>query len=132
MKTKTKKQSPYYWLAEPVLELPSLIEKGMFGCDAFYVNGRLQLVLCPGEEEPWKGVLFPVEREMHPGLIKDLPALSPHPVLGKWLYLSESSSDFEEVVQQWVNLILADDARIGVLPEAERGGKRRKRKKNGG
>ena len=77
-------------------------------------------------------MLFPLEREMHSGLINDLPALSPHPVLGKWLYLSESSSDFEGVVQQWVNLVLANDNRIGVLPEAERGGKRREKKRNGG
>ena len=45
-----------------------------------------------------------------------IPALSPHPVLRKWLYLRESSEAFESVAEDLVRLARQDDSRIGVTP----------------
>ena len=110
-------KSPYYWIADPLLEQPSLIEKVMFGCDAFYLHGRLMLVLTPGREEPWKGVLLPTYKECHAALMGELPELVPHPILGKWLYLSEAAECFDEATETMVKRILRNDRQIGVEPK---------------
>lgn len=112
-----RKKSPYYWVVDRLLSEVSLVEKPMFGCDAFYLHGKLKLVLCPGKEEPWRGILIATSKEYHDSLIKDFPDLCSHQVLGKWLYLSESSDDFEEVGERLVRLILKNDIRIGVEPK---------------
>ena len=89
----------------------------MFGCDAFYLYGKLVLVLAPGKEEPWKGVLVPTFRDFHDSLIAEFPELEPHELLGKWLYLSEASEGFDDTADGLVSRILRKDPRIGVEPE---------------
>ncbi len=121
-----KTKSPYYWVADPLLEHPTLVEKPMFGCDAFYLHGRLKLVLCPGKEEPWRGILVPTFKEFHQALIKEMPGLEPHSVLGKWLYISEAADSFEDVGEKIAQLILRDDPRLGVEPDEK---KKRPKKK---
>jgi len=123
------KHTPYYWIAEPLLEDPGAVEKRMFGCDAFYLHGRLMLVLGSGEEDPWRGILIPTGRESHAALLKDFPALERHSVLGKWLYLSEDKEQFEKAAEMIVKRILADDPRIGVVPENKRRKRRAKKAK---
>lgn len=124
------KHSPHYWLAEPLLELDSHIERRMFGSDAIYAYGRLQIVLCTGNEEPWTGILIPTDKTRQPELIKQFPLLSAHSVLGKWLYLSAENDEFERIAQTIVSLILQNDARIGVEPSRakKKSGKRNKSK----
>lgn len=129
LREKPKKRSPYYWLAEPLLEQDSVVEKRMFGCDAFYLFGRLQLVLCDGEAEPWRGILLATDKAQHAALQIEFPLLKPHEVLGKWLYLAEDHDDFEMVAQRLVQRIASDDPRIGVEPEANRPNGRRRKKK---
>lgn len=108
--------SPYLWLAEPLLDLPTAIKARMFGCDAVYAHGRLQLVLPPGDEDPWRGALICTDRESQASLLRDFPELAPHPVLGKWLYISEDNENFESTVMAVVGLMATDDQRFGVLP----------------
>ena len=67
----------------------------MFGGQAVYLFGRLVLVLA-SNEEPWNGLLVCTSREFHSTLTEDYPTLQPHPVLGKWLYLSQVHDDFVE------------------------------------
>jgi hypothetical protein len=57
-----------------------------------------------------------------------MPALRVHPVLGKWLYLAASVESFEDDGRRLAELALADDARVGVEPQARRraAGSRRK------
>ena len=116
------------WLAEPLEDEPSLIRKPMFGALAYYLRGKLVLVLSD-RMPPWKGVLLPTEREFHPALISDFPALAPHPILGKWLYLPVDSEDFESIAADIVQAISEGDPRIGVEPKPKkkkRSGKKRK------
>jgi len=103
------------WVVEPLMEQPSYLQKAMFGSLGCYLHGRLMLVLA-AHEEPWQGVLVPTAREHHAALRREAGELVVHPVLGKWLYLAESSDEFEETVQRLVAWVLADDPRIGVEP----------------
>jgi len=67
-------------------------------------------------EDPWKGVLLPVERHYHESLTEEFPQLAPHPILPKWLYLSDETDRFEEISVRLVELIKTSDLRIGVIP----------------
>ncbi|MFT3830228.1 MAG: hypothetical protein QM691_11055 [Opitutaceae bacterium] len=121
-----KQPHPLLWLAEPLRENPSYLDKSMFGGRAVHFDGRFVLFLV-WKDEPWRGVLVPTEREHQPSLIAEFPLLAPHPVLPKWLYLPERSESFEADAQRLVGLIRRLDPRIGVLP----GGKPKKTAKAG-
>lgn len=110
-----KQPHPLLWLAEPLRDDPSYLDKAMFGGRAVHFAGRLVLLLY-AKGEPWRGVLVPTEREHHAALIADFPALAPHEVLPKWLYLPERAESFEADAQRLVSLIRRLDPRIGVLP----------------
>ena len=110
---------PLLWLAEPLRENASFLDRPMFGGRAVYYDGRMVLYLTM-KAEPWRGVLVPAERTEHAALLAEFPVLAPHPVLPKWLYLPESAPSFERDAQRLVALIRALDPRIGVLPGAAR------------
>ncbi|MBZ5645085.1 MAG: hypothetical protein LAO19_20180 [Acidobacteriia bacterium] len=124
MKSKAKRPHPLQWILEPVEAEPSFFQKHMFGCQAAYLHGRLVLVLA-AQEDPWNGLLVCTSREFHAALIRDYPALQPHPVLPKWLYLERSCDAFEETAEQLAQQVIRNDPRIGVEPSA-RTRKRRK------
>jgi hypothetical protein len=107
------------WILEVLAEEPSLVLKSMFGCLAVYVDGKLQLVLAD-KEEPWNGVMVTLEKEFHIDIMRELPALAPHPVLGKWLYIPEDHPQFEAVADRISKLILRHDPRIGVVAKKRR------------
>lgn len=109
----------YAWLWEPLEEEPSFVLRAMFGSRAAYVDGRLMLCFS-AKEEPWRGVLVCTERVHHASLMRDFPALSPHPILPKWLYLPDSASAFERTGQRLVERVRQRDARIGVEPGAKK------------
>ena len=94
---------------------PSYLDRAMFGGRAVHFGGRFVLFLVM-KEEPWRGVLLPTEREHHTALVTEFPALAPHPVLAKWLYLPEAAPTFERDAQRLVALARALDLRLGVLP----------------
>lgn len=83
------------------------------------------MVLAFGKE-PWRGALVPTEREFQESLIADYPALARHPVLGKWLYLRESSEQFEETASRLVRRILAKDRRFGIESKRKVGAPRKR------
>ncbi len=57
----------------------------------------------------------------------EFPETSPHPVLGKWLYISQKSRSFENVTGALVSHILNGDLRFGVEPNAKKLAKSKKR-----
>ena len=107
---------PLDWLLEPLENHPTYMRRKMFGCEAAYLNGRLMLVLAAGEE-PWNGVLVATAHEFHTALQSQWKQLKPHPVLGKWLYLSQADPAFDEVAASLVEHVRRGDARIGVEPK---------------
>lgn len=91
----------------------------MFGGKAVYLHGKFILFLAD-RDEPWRGVLVPTERAHQPSLIAERPALAPHPVLPKWLYLPETADSFETDAQSLVASALQGDLRIGIVPTPKR------------
>jgi hypothetical protein len=46
--------------------------------------------------------------------------LAPHPVLGKWLYLSQTHEEFEALAGAVVEVVGRRDSRVGVEPAARK------------
>ena len=113
------KRHALQWIVEPLSSKVGYVQKAMFGCQGCYYDGRLVIVLAD-QEEPWKGVLLPVERHHHESLTKEFPQLAPHPILPKWLYLSDEIDHFEETTARLVELIKTADPRLGVTPSKKR------------
>lgn len=116
---RVKAEHPYAWLWEPLENEPSFELRSMFGAKAVYVGGKLQLCFT-AKGEPWCGVLVCTGKDHHPSLIEEFPALRTHPVLPKWLYLSESSDAFESTAGRLVALVRKRDDRIGVMAKPKR------------
>jgi hypothetical protein len=104
------------WVLEAFEHEPAYMRRRMFGCDAAYVDGLLCLIAAD-RAKPFNGVLVCTDREQHAALAKDVPALRPHPVIGKWLYVPQDDPAFESAVQALTALVLARDPRIGVEPK---------------
>lgn len=119
MKTRAKRSSTLQWIADPLAEEPSFLQKKMFGCEAIYLRGKMVLGLAEGAE-PWDGVLLPTDRQHHASLQQEYPALTPHAILGKWLYLSRRTDCFEQDAARLVEHIQSGDPRIGVEPKPRR------------
>jgi hypothetical protein len=107
------------WVLDALERDPTFVHKRMFSADAAYIDGRLCLT-AGDREEPWNGMLVCTSQAHHASLIEQMPALRPHPVLGKWLYVSQADPAFESMVEQVTALVLARDPRIGVEPKPKR------------
>lgn len=107
------------WLWEPLEAEAGFVLRAMFGAKAAYLDGKLMLCFCAGEE-PWCGVLVCTSREHHAALQADFPLLAPHPILPKWLYLPESADAFERVASDLVRIARRRDPRLGVEPSARK------------
>lgn len=106
---------PLAWVWEPLQDSPSFVLRSMFGAKSVYLDGRIMLC-CTAGAEPWNGILICTSREHHAALQADFPMLGEHPILGKWLYVSQSHPRFEAVALSLVRLVRSRDPRIGVLP----------------
>jgi hypothetical protein len=122
--TRARVVHPHAWIWEPLEADPRFLLRAMFGCKAAYLDGKMMLCFA-AKDEPWRGVLVCTAREQHASLMRTLPALTPHPVLSKWLYLPEARGDFETVAARIVELVRRRDPRIGVLPSPHRSRKTR-------
>ncbi|MGF6964320.1 hypothetical protein OKW43_001325 [Paraburkholderia sp. WC7.3g] len=104
------------WIFDAFERDPTYVRRRMFGCDAAYIDGLLCLVAAD-RDKPWNGLLVCTSHERHAALIADLPALGPHPVLRKWLYVTQQHPAFEDTVEQLTALVLERDPRVGVEPK---------------
>lgn len=111
-----RKIHPHAWLWEPLETDPTFVLRAMFGAQAAYLDGKLTLCFCAGDE-PWRGMLVCTSREHHATLLADFPALAPHPILPKWLYLPETADAFERIGQAIVTLARRRDPRLGVVSQ---------------
>jgi hypothetical protein len=112
-------RDPWIGLLEPALAARTLSTRRMFGCIAYYDDARLVWVSA-ARRDPWRGILVPTERECHAALRARVPALRPHPVLGKWLYLSARLAAFESAALAVAALVADGDPLVGVMPVARR------------
>lgn len=111
------------WIFEAFERDPTYIAKRMFGSDAAYIDGLLCLVAAD-RGDPWNGLLICTSQDRHAALIDEMPALQPHPVLGKWLYISQDDPAFEDIVKRITERVLARDDRVGVEPKPRRRSKK--------
>jgi hypothetical protein len=107
------------WVFDPFERDPTFVRKRMFGSDAAYIDGRLCLT-AGDRDEPWNGMLVCTTQDHHAALMHEMPALRPHSVLGKWLYVSQTDPAFESTVAKATALVLERDARICVEPKPKR------------
>lgn len=114
---------PLAWVWEPLQDSPSFVLRSMFGAKSVYLDGRIMLC-CTAGAEPWNGLLLCTSREHHASLQADFPMLSEHPILGKWLYVSQAHPRFESVVQALVKLVRSRDPRVGVVPAPRKSSRR--------
>lgn len=93
--------------------------KAMFGGLAYYVDDLMILALFEDSKD-WNGCLFPVEREHHEDVMKLFPELSPHKILGKWLYLPMQTENFESIAENIIDRmkkeVLKGSGMFGVIP----------------
>ncbi len=107
------------WLAEPLLDEPTFELKSWFGGSTLMLHGRHTLFLTT-QGEPWQGVLVCTFHEHQPSLLAEFPALRPHPILKKWLYLPENAATFEADARRLVRRVRVRDPRIGIEPSARK------------
>jgi len=114
--TASARPNSLVWIFDAFEQDATYLRKKMFGCDAAYVDGRLCLVAAD-RDAPWNGLLVCTAQDQHASLVAEIPALRPHPVLGKWLYVPQTDPAFEDTVQAVTSLVRNRDARIGVEPK---------------
>lgn len=115
-KQRAVRQNSLLWILDPLEQDANYVRRKMFGCDAAYLDDRLYLVVAD-RDEPWNGVMVCTSHERQAALMADIPSLNPHPELGKWLYLPQTDEAFEAIAAQLVDLALARDPRLGVVPK---------------
>ncbi len=111
------------WIFEAFTGRPTFFTKRMFGGLAAYLHERMMLVLVePTKTGRWKwhGVLVGTEREHHASIQADFPALMPHGVLRKWLYIDSMDDDFESTMEAVAKCMARNDRRFGVVPRNAR------------
>ncbi|MEI6108252.1 MAG: hypothetical protein WCR49_14735 [Opitutae bacterium] len=115
---KAKPVHPYEWLWEGLATDPGFVLRSMFGGKSVYLDGKLMLYFA-AKAEPWRGLLVCTDRPHHAALVADFAELHPHPILPKWLYLSESTETFERLATRLVALARRRDPRLGVMPQVK-------------
>ncbi|MDF9828419.1 hypothetical protein M2103_002529 [Ereboglobus sp. PH5-5] len=112
---KAIKIHPLAWLWEPLEGDPSFMLRPMFGGKAAYLDGKLMLFFPSGGDPAWRGMCVCTGYEHHGSLMADFPALAPHSVLPKWLFLPEEHERFESVAEKIVEIAGRRDSRLGVI-----------------
>ena len=118
-----RKVHPHQWLWEPLEADATFVRRAMFGTQAVYLDGRLMLCFC-ARTEPWRGILVGTDPSRHAALRADIPALVPHPILARWLYLPETADTFERSAELLVALARRRDPRLGVAPRTRKRARR--------
>jgi hypothetical protein len=111
------------WIFEPFAEHRTFFSKRMFGGLAAYLFQRQMLVLVEPTKSgrwQWHGVLVCTGHEHHASLQAEFPALEPHSVLGKWLFIDSAHADFESTMVAVAQRIANNDVRFGILPGKSR------------
>jgi hypothetical protein len=68
-------------------------------------------------------VLVCTSHEHHASIRAEFPALRPHAVLRKWLFIDSTHEDFESTMEGVAKRIKRNDSRFGVTPRGPRGRK---------
>lgn len=94
--------------------------KAMFGGFAYYIEDKIILVLFESDDSRWNGAMFPLEHEFQPQALRKFPALKPHSILPKWLYLPLESEDFEDLISKILKDVLKPASFWGSIPKPKK------------
>ena len=112
------------WILDAFAGSPTFFTKRMFGGLAAYVHERQMLVLVEPTKTgrwTWHGVLVCTNREHQASIRTDFPALIPHDILRKWLYIDSTHQDFESTMEAIAKRMARNDQRFGIIPGARSG-----------
>lgn len=107
------------WIFEAFVEHPTFFTKSMFGGLAAYLFQRQMLLLVEPTKSGrwnWHGVLVCTNYEHHASIQAEFPALRPHEILRKWLFIDSAHEDFEPTMQAVAERMRSNDPRFGVAP----------------
>jgi hypothetical protein len=111
----------HQWILDAFSDHPTFLAKSMFGGLAAYLFERQMLVLVEPTKSGrwnWHGVLICTGYEHHVSLQREFPALKPHEILRKWLFISSARDDFEFTMEAVAGRIAGNDPRFGILPKS--------------
>jgi len=109
------------WILDAFAGHRTFFTKRMFGGLAAYLFDRQMLLLVePTTSGRWKwhGVLVCTDHEHHASIQADYPALRPHDVLRKWLFIDSTHEDFESTMEAVAKRVARNDARFGIVPKS--------------
>ena len=116
------------WILEPFEGHATFFTKRMFGGLAAYLFDRQMLVLVEPTKTGrwrWHGVLICTDHERQPSIRAEFPALAPHDVLRKWLFVDSTHADFEHTMDGVARHMARNDPRFGIsLRTVRRDGRR--------
>jgi hypothetical protein len=121
------KKFQHEWIMDAFCDHPTYFTKSMFGGLAAYLFELQMLVLVEPTKSgrwAWHGVLICTDYTHHASIQAQFPALAPHDVLKKWLFIDSKHDDFESTMERVVQLMATNDRRFGVSP-----GTRKKRRR---
>jgi hypothetical protein len=116
------------WIFEAFEGHSTFVTKRMFGGLAAYVHERLMLILVEPTKTGrwhWHGVLIGTDQDRQPAIVKEFPALGPHGVLKKWLYIDSTHAEFEPTMERIARAVARNDSRFGVSPAVKKPKQRR-------
>jgi hypothetical protein len=112
------KKFKHEWILEAFAEHPTFFTRSMFGGLAAYLFERQMLLLVePTKSGRWKwhGVLVCTDYQHHASIRAEFPALMPHDVLRKWLFIDSAHEEFESTMEAVAKRAAGNDPRFGVL-----------------
>jgi hypothetical protein len=108
------------WIFDPFVDHRTFFSRRMFGGLAAYLFGRQMLFLIEPTKSgrwTWHGVLVCTDYEHHASIQAEFPALMPHGVLRKWLFIDSTHEDFESTMEGVARRVASNDRRFGILPK---------------
>ena len=122
------------WILELLSDHPTFFTKRMFGGLAAYLFERQMLLLVEPTKSGrwnWHGVLVCTDYQHHASIQDEFPALRPHAVLRKWLFIDSTHDDFESTMEALTRRVASNDSRFGIWPKSAKPGRSKPKKAPG-
>ena len=108
------------WILEAFDDDPTFTKR-MCGGLAVYLFERQKLLLVEPTKSGrrnWHGVLICTDYEHQPSIRAEFPALAPHEILRKWLFLDSTHDEFDSTMKAVAKRMARNDPRFGIVPHA--------------
>ena len=113
------KKFRHEWIFDEFAGHPTFFTRRMFGGLAAYLFERQMLLLVEPTKSGrwnWHGVLVCTDYKHHASIQAEFPALMPHEILRKWLFIDSTHEDFESTREGVAKRVARNDPRFGILP----------------